>query len=241
MVIKSRILRALLITALGAVSVGLLMGYTTETVTDGGSVSGVVRMQGNVTLRPHQVTSAHTGVCGQTVENDDIVTGSGGALEGAVVFLDGIERGAAPTRRNITIDQNGCRYVPHIQATTRGSTLTITSHDQTLHNIHGFLGTRTLFNIAMPTPGMRVRRPLRRSGHVRMQCDAGHTWMSAHIRVFDHPYFAVTTSNGRFNLSDIPPGHYTLKVWHPRLGEQTAEIDIEAGGSTTSNLQLRAR
>ena len=131
--------------------------------------------------------------------------------------------------------------MPHVQATTTGSTLTITSHDQTLHNMHGFLGTRTLFNIAMPTPGMRVQRPLREAGDVRLQCDAGHTWMSAHVYVFDHPYYAVTTNNGRFSLANVPAGHYTLKVMHPRLGEQTAPIDVAAGGAATHDFQLRAR
>jgi plastocyanin len=218
-----------------------LSGYTGGPVDNGGTVRGTVRLQGTAPrLAAHNVTKS-ANVCGNTAPNEDIVTGSGGALANAVVWIDGIQQGAPVQRRNITLDQQRCRYVPHVAATTQGSQLTVTSSDDTLHNVHAYRGNATAFNLAVPVKGMRVNRPLSQTGVLRFQCDAGHTWMSAFVHVFDHPYFAVTGNDGSFSLPDVPAGTYTLKVWHERLGEQTQQIEVAAGGSVTQDFRLSAR
>jgi hypothetical protein len=219
----------------------VLSGYTGGPVDGGGTVSGTVRLQGAAPRLPaHNITKS-ANVCGNTAPNETVVTGSGGALANAVVWIDNIQQGAPVRRRNITLDQQNCRYVPHVAATTRGSQLTVTSSDDTLHNVHAFRGNSTAFNLATPVKGMRVNRPLSQSGLLRFQCDAGHTWMSAFVHVFDHPYFAVTGRNGSFSLPDVPPGTYTLKVWHERLGTQTQSIEVSAGGTVTQDFRLSAR
>ena len=55
--------------------------------------------------------------------------------------------------------------------------------------------------------------------------------MSAYIVVTDHPYYAVTDLYGEYELSDVPPGTYQLKVWHESLGVQEKRIEIKAGGA----------
>ena len=57
---------------------------------------------------------------------------------------------------------------------------------------------------------------------VPFKCDV-HGWMNAYAGVLDHPYFAVTTSGGRFELKNLPAGTYTIEAWHERLGVQIAE------------------
>jgi hypothetical protein len=56
-----------------------------------------------------------------------------------------------------------------------------------------------------------------------------HPWSSGSIHVFDHPYFAVSAATGRFVLDSIPPGTYTMRTWHERLGNTTREVRIEDG------------
>ena len=60
---------------------------------------------------------------------------------------------------------------------------------------------------------------------VSVKCDV-HGWMKAYIGVVDHPYFAVTPEDGSFQLSNVPPGTYTLETWHEVFGRQTAEITV---------------
>lgn len=79
---------------------------------------------------------------------------------------------------------------------------------------------------------MRNQRALARPGLLTVQCDA-HEWMGAAIRVYDHPYFAVTGADGSFEIMGVPPGKHTLAVWHGKLGEQIREIAVEPNGTVT--------
>ena len=60
--------------------------------------------------------------------------------------------------------------------------------------------------------------------------------MRAYVIVTEHPYTAVTDSAGGFSLQEVPPGTYTIRVWHEQLGEQTTQVAIQA--DRTATLQL---
>ena len=70
---------------------------------------------------------------------------------------------------------------------------------------------------------------------IAIKCDV-HKWMRAYAGVVAHQYFAVTGADGAFELRNVPPGDYTIAVWHEKLGERTAQSRIEAGGSTVITL-----
>ena len=102
---------------------------------------------------------------------------SNGSLANVVITVAGTSL-PKPAPRTITIDQQGCRYHPHVQAVSTGSTLEILNSDPMLHNIHGRMGTQTLFNLAMPLKGQRIPEAAadgRPGGHQvrRPQLDAG--------------------------------------------------------------------
>ena len=226
----------------GAVLGGaLLVGYSTVTVSQGGTIRGTVRLAGRPPPQPaHRVTDpTQRPACGAEVANDEVVTGSGGTLANAVVWIDGIQRGAAPRRGRLTLGQRGCRFTPRVQATTRGSRLTVASSDATLHNVHGRIGRRTAFNLALPSRGVRINRTLNQPGVIEFNCDAGHTWMHAFIHVFPHPYFAVTGTDGAFEISNVPPGQHTVKIWHERYGTQTRRLTVSPGGTATWDATVR--
>jgi hypothetical protein len=66
-----------------------------------------------------------------------------------------------------------------------------------------------------------------------MLCNV-HAEMSAYVIVTETPYFATTGKDGKFILKDVPPGKYTLKVWHEKA--KTAVIQIDVDGSPTTSL-----
>lgn len=224
-------------------SLVLLAGYSPAPVSNGGTVHGTVKMRGRApSLGAHTVNKPQqVPACGRTVPNEQIVTGAGGKLANAVVWLEGIERGAPARPRELTLDQKDCRFVPRVQAATRGSKLVLTSRDATLHNIHAYLGRRTLFNLAIPTKGVRIPKRLTRPGMVSFKCDAGHTWMRGYVRVFEHPYFAVTDEDGEFTIEDVPPGRHRIEVWHERLGEKSGTVQVGAGASASWDVSLAAK
>jgi len=57
----------------------------------------------------------------------------------------------------------------------------------------------------------------------------------------DHPYYAKTDSAGSFSLKDVPPGEYTVKVWHEKLGEKTEKVKVEAGKDAKVAFKLAAK
>ena len=101
-----------------------------------------------------------------------------------------------------------------------------------LHNVHGYAGVATAFNVPMPTPGGTTRRALARPGVIRVGCDV-HAWMSASILVHETPYLAVTGPGGRFELKDVPAGSWQAVAWHEKHGERRVVIEVPPKGAVT--------
>ena len=139
----------------------------------------------------------------------------------------------------------------------------MSSSDDTLHSIHMY-GAAS-YKIPFPVKGQVVERLLEKAGLVQVACDAGHGWMSATIHVVEHPYYAITDAEGRFELRDVPPGQYTLKAWHegyrviskdatrdPATGEECIQgytyapaiafeqaVEVRSGEETSATFTLR--
>ena len=60
---------------------------------------------------------------------------------------------------------------------------------------------------------------------VPFKCDV-HGWMNAYVGVLDHPYYAVTDKDGKFELKSLPPGTYTIEAWHEKLGAQEQKVTL---------------
>jgi hypothetical protein len=178
--------------------------------------------------------------CGtQPMHDETFAVGADHALGNVVVYLVGVSGATKPAARDITLDQKDCRFVPHVQVTTVGSKVTVKNSDATLHTAHLRSGTQTLINEA--TPGGLTSPPhaITSAGPVSVSCDAGHTWMSAWIYVFDQPYFVMSGADGKFSLPSVPPGTYTLKAWHEKLGERTTKVTVTAGKPTHVELEFK--
>jgi plastocyanin len=143
--------------------------------------------------------------------------------------------GAVASPHPLALDQRGCRYSPRVQAAAPGSTLTISNGDPILHNVHGWLGQATAFNVPMPVQGGRTPRTLARPGLIRVGCDV-HEWMVAWILVTPTPHVAVTGPGGRFSLAGVPVGRWEAVAWHEKLGERRASVEVGPDGAGTLEL-----
>ncbi|MGH7822026.1 MAG: hypothetical protein ACREQ9_19870, partial [Candidatus Binatia bacterium] len=135
------------------------------------------------------------------------------------------------------LQNEGCRFVPHVLAAPVGQYLLLANEDPIPHLPDAmFLGEREHgFHYKLP-PGKQVRYVMLEPGLMRIGCNERHAWMDAYIVVTEHPYVAVTDERGAFELSDVPPGRYTLKVWHERLGLLERPVMIAADGRYTEDL-----
>ncbi len=205
-----------------------------------GSIIGTVTTS-NVPVLPPLEVNKNQDYCGDEVPSEAVVATSDGRLRYAVVHLDGAEFTGDLERTPIAIRNKKCAFVPHVQAGVVKSKLEVTSEDPILHNTHLFLQrgsrSRSLVNLALPGEGARLdaSRATRRPGVIELKCDA-HKWMSGYLLLFDHPYYAVSDAEGSFSIRDVPPGTYTVKVWHETLGELAEQVVVEPGKATSLSL-----
>jgi plastocyanin len=145
-----------------------------------------------------------------------------------------------PPSGGVTIDQQGCRYHPHVFGIRVGQELTIQNSDPTLHNIHALPKGNAEFNTGQPIQGMKTTHVFTaKEVMVPFKCDV-HGWMNAFIGVVDNPYFAVTGADGKFSLKGLPPGTYTLEAWHEKAGTQTAQVTIGAKETKQATFTFKA-
>ena len=199
-----------------------------------GTIAGRVTVTSAPEPRMVEVT-ADQAVCGEEVEDRAVVVDGSGGLANAVILVAGVPWGDA--RPEPVVDNAGCHFVPRVQVAPTRSVLTVRSADDVLHTTHAYDDRhRTLFNIAIPFPGLEIERPLRRPGPVRIECDS-HGWMRGWIYVTDD-VGTVTGAGGRYELTGIPPGTYDLTVWHERYDSLTRRITVTAGGTAEASFTL---
>ena len=126
----------------------------------------------------------------------------------------------------VTLDQAGCMYKPHVFGVRAGQNIEFVNSDSTGHNVHALPNANQEFNFSQPIQRQKDTRFFTAPEvMVRFKCDL-HNWMSAYAGVLDHPYFAVTSPGGQFELKDVPAGTYTIEAWHEKLGTQTQSVTI---------------
>jgi plastocyanin len=162
--------------------------------------------------------------------SEDFVVGNEGTLENVVVFIsDGVnEKSFDVPTEPATIEQKGCMYKPHVIAMRANQKLKIVNSDNTLHNIHPLPTNNREWNKAQPGGSTLEETFAREEIAIPVKCNV-HPWMRSYIAVFKHPYFAVTGKGGSFDLSNLPPGEYTVKAWHEKLGVMPQKITVAAG------------
>ena len=214
--------------------------YREIDVPDGGKIQGKVLWKSASPVPQIIPVTKDQQICGESKTVPGSAIEKNREVPNAVVYLDGITAGkkkAAPEK--IQLDQKKCEYVPHVLLVPQNAEVEILNSDPMLHNVHTYKNTdpkTTIFNLAFPLQGQKVTRKLTEVGRILSLCDAGHPWMSAHIVVAEHPYFAITNVEGTFVLENVPPGKYTLKLWHE--GTPQLQKNSNTGFLTTKPREL---
>jgi hypothetical protein len=199
-----------------------------------GSIAGTVTTKAGG-LQPLRITIDQK-VCGNELPDEAIVTNGAGGLANAVVIVSGVKARANAAASGVMNEQ--CRFSPRAQVVRPNAMITTSSKDPILHTTNAQVdGGRTLFNVAVPVPGVRINRPVSGAGPVRLSCNT-HPWMRGWIMVTED-IAAVTGADGRFALSDVPAGTYELRIWHEALKGAMQKVTVTAGNTATANFELR--
>lgn len=160
-----------------------------------------------------------------------------GSAEGVVVWLEPVHPAAPPPPGKFVLDQRNKKFLPHVLAVPVGSQVDFPNHDPIFHNaFSNFAGQP--FDTGLYAPGTSQKITFRRSGVVRVFCNI-HAQMSAVIVVVPSPYFATSAPAGAFRLDNVPPGEYTLKVFHERATDKTLAA-LERRINVSGDLDLGA-
>lgn len=195
-----------------------------------GRISGRVTIEGPVPQEvPIKLASDH--VCLRDNKDglplETFVVDKGGLNNVFVYVKEGLGNYYFDTPAEaVKLDQQGCRYRPHVFGARTGQPIEISNSDPTLHNVSATATVNRGFNFSQPMQGLRNTQTFTAPEvMVRFKCDV-HGWMSAYAGVLDHPYFAVTADGGRFELKNVPAGTYTIEAWHEKLGTQTQAVTL---------------
>lgn len=219
---------------------GMANAYDGGPVSNGGSIQGTITYKGNVPVKKI-IPTKDVETCGEPRERPLIAVGDNHAVKDAAVHLVDVKKGKAwPAQtKPPELDNLKCRFVPDVSI-IRAGPLDVVNSDPVLHNTHGYYGRRTAFNLALPNKDQRIPTSLRRSGTVRVDCDA-HGWMEGWVYVVDNPYYALTGADGKFDITDVPPGTYKLVVDQAFIGPTEQTVKVEAGKATNLNIELKKK
>jgi Polysaccharide lyase family 4, domain II len=251
------IVLALLVVHLGSLSDPTL-AYEVVELQNGGTITGRVMFAGPIPHLPPIAITKDQDVCGTAASPQMLlVSVENRGVKDTIIALEGITQGKAPRAHKSTLDNRKCEMVPRVQAVMVGTEMVIQNSDPFLHTTRGRLPDfKQAFNLVFPRNTSAKDQKIRFPGMIAVTCDT-HAHMRAYILSYEHPYFAVTDVDGRFEIDQVPPGSYTLKAWHegwrtlaydqdgrPQYEEPyvlTAEVTVMLGKTSHVEFQLAAR
>ncbi|HXB58974.1 MAG TPA: carboxypeptidase regulatory-like domain-containing protein [Candidatus Acidoferrales bacterium] len=169
-----------------------------------------------------ETPTTHFYVFGKNGEFADVVVSlkdaSGNAITGKSIGA------SAPA---VLLDQKGCLYTPQILAIQTGQKLTVLNSDPCIHNVHTTSkGANAEHNDVQMSGGPDLTYTFDKPEmFMKFQCDV-HPWMFAWVSIFDSPYYAISGTDGKFVIKNVPPGSYTVVASHRKLGDQTQTVQV---------------
>jgi len=198
-----------------------------------GTIEAEVKYSGTPQVEKLKVNK-DTEKCGTEAVIEKIVVGGNKGLANAVVSVPGAKGSDKPGKA--TVDQHGCKFVPHVVTMNPGD-LELKNSDDILHNIHTYSTANPSINKAQPKFKKVMTEKLEKPEYVKLTCDV-HSWMLGWVAVTPGPA-AVTNANGVAKVENVPTGKQTVEVWHETLGKQTKDVEVKAGQTTKVSFEMK--
>ncbi len=199
----------------------------------GGTISGRITLTGkppgNPVIRMGMDPKCADMNRGRQVIQEQAMVTADGSIANAFIYLEGRFPDTPVPKTPVVIDQRSCVYGPRVVGVRVGQRLQIRNDDSLLHNVHSSSMTSNGFNVGQPIAGAVFEFiPRAPELMLKLGCDV-HRWMTAFVGVMTHPYFAVSETSGRYAITNVPPGTYSLRTWHEQFGERAETVVVKAG------------
>ncbi len=147
---------------------------------------------------------------------------------------------AATTNPTVEIAQLGEEYRPYVTAVRTGTSVDFPNKDPIQHHIYTVSRAKP-FEKPLYDSGASESIVFDQPGIVTLGCNI-HDWMVAYVVVLDTPWFSVSDATGTASVADLPPGRYTLEIWHPRLTRSISrEVEITPDADLKETFQFKLK
>jgi plastocyanin len=113
------------------------------------------------------------------------------------------------------VDQVDKQFVPYVKVIFVGSTVRFPNSDNIRHQVYSFSPAKK-FELPLYAGSSAPPVTFDKPGVVVLGCNI-HDWMIGYVYVSETPFYAKTAAAGAAVLSDMPPGEYTVRIWHPSM------------------------
>jgi len=185
--------------------------------------------------KPEKIDGSKDAFCAALdILSEKLVVGEGGGIKNLAIYMD--ERRSkvevpealrkAPDAVH-KLDNKGCRFEPHVLFARPGQTIDVLNSDQTGHNANFNFFNNQPVNFLVPVGGSKqVKLETDEPAPIPVECNV-HPWMRAHVIVQDHPYVGITDENGVLEITDLPAGEITFRVWHESADGAIDEATVD--------------
>jgi polysaccharide lyase family 4-like protein len=244
--------------------------YEEVAVENGGTIAGKVTMTGGKPIPKafNLVTFPDPVYCGRISTGtgwrllEEFNAASDGGLKDVVVWLVEVPKGKPFSFKPPVIEARDCRFLPFVTTVKNQNDVVVVNMDPVMHDIQAYetshLGPRVLFNTPLPMNPHHRREvgahshehlagePMKEKVYLTkgrrifvMQCGF-HAYMVSWGIAVDNPYYAITDENGSFSIDDVPPGEYTLVVWHPETGPIERKVTVPEKGMVKASFEFKS-
>jgi RNA polymerase sigma factor (sigma-70 family) len=230
---------------------------TTEEPARWGTVKGQVVFDGDAIPEPKPINvDKDQGHClskGPLVSDEWVVNKDNKGVRHAFAWLVADPNLKSPSKKipihpalveskekEVVLDQPCCMFEPHALALRDDQTLIVKNNAPIPHNVNiqGGIKNPSSNTILPPGSPIEIKNVKASTFPVLVSCNI-HGWMKAYIRVFDHPYFAVTDADGKFEIKQAPVGDFYLVVWHEAAGWRDRKVVTNAGGREEQHIGMK--
>ncbi|MEG3768335.1 methylamine utilization protein [Alteromonas sp. 14N.309.X.WAT.G.H12] len=133
------------------------------------------------------------------------------------------------------MDQVNRQFSPHFLIVSKGTKVRFPNSDSIKHQVYSFSAAKR-FALLLDKDSEAEPLTFDIPGIVELGCNV-HDWMLGYIYVVDTPYFSASDDNGDSEFT-VPPGQYTLSVYHPRMQETQEILTRELSLTTNQTVRL---